>query len=299
MPPSSNHYETLKVPRNASRDTIRAAYKTLARRYHPDRNSNSVESHRLMQELNASFEVLNDSARRAEHDQWLARQEVTFFKRLSVLEKTSRWFRRQQETVVELKERIDSAWGSSTTKWLVRAGLLGILIGLVTMSRELPLHGDAQSFSANAQESLALPSSSPVYQRSTTAPNGSIWPTLAAEIPGYPIDRDDGKSIVVVDNSHNPADVFVKLVSLDDFPAKPVRHVYVPALATFECKNLRKGKYELRYQDLDSGLMSRSDAFEVVEMKTDRTVNFSLMKITLPKITDRMPPGYWISASEF
>ena len=299
MPASLSHYETLKVPRNASREAIRAAYKALARRYHPDRNSNSIESHRLMQELNASFEILNDSVRRAEYDQWLAHQEATFFKRLSVLEKASQSLRRHQDTLAELKERLGAAWGSSGTKWLVRAGLLGILICLVSISRELPLHADPRSFSADAQESMTLPQTSPVYQRPVTAPNGSPWPILAAEIPGYPIDRDGGKSIVIVDNSHNPADVFVKLVSLDDFPAKPVRHVYVPALGNFECKNMTKGRYELRYQDLGSGLMSRSASFEVVEIKTDRTVNFSLMKITLPKITDRMPPGYWISASEF
>ena len=35
------HYDNLKVARNAPPEVIRAAYKALAQKYHPDRNSNN------------------------------------------------------------------------------------------------------------------------------------------------------------------------------------------------------------------------------------------------------------------
>jgi hypothetical protein len=121
----------------------------------------------------------------------------------------------------------------------------------------------------------------------------------AAEIPGYPAERADGKSIVTIDNSRNPADVFVKLVCLDSDNAVPVRHVYVPAFGTFDCRNIRKGKYELRYQDLSNGSVSRSEPFELAETRTDRTVNYSVMKITLFKITESRSAAKGLSVADF
>lgn len=69
------HYDNLKVARNAPQEVIRAAYKTLSQKYHPDRNENSEESHRVMKIINESYSVLSDSEKRALHDQWIAEQE--------------------------------------------------------------------------------------------------------------------------------------------------------------------------------------------------------------------------------
>lgn len=69
------HYDNLKVARNAPQEVIRAAYKTLSQKYHPDRNQNSQESHRVMKIINESYGVLSDPQKRALHDQWIAEQE--------------------------------------------------------------------------------------------------------------------------------------------------------------------------------------------------------------------------------
>ena len=54
------HYDNLKVARNAPPEVIRAAYKALAQKYHPDRNSNNPDSERIMVIINTSYEVLSD-----------------------------------------------------------------------------------------------------------------------------------------------------------------------------------------------------------------------------------------------
>lgn len=69
------HYDNLKVSRDAPPEVIRAAYKSLSQKYHPDRHADSDEANRIMRLLNAAYEVLRDPARRAEHDQWIAAQE--------------------------------------------------------------------------------------------------------------------------------------------------------------------------------------------------------------------------------
>ena len=65
-------YEVLQVSPRASSDVIQAAYRALARRYHPDLSC-SPETASLMQQLNAAYAVLGDANRRAEYDARRAR----------------------------------------------------------------------------------------------------------------------------------------------------------------------------------------------------------------------------------
>ncbi|SDO91932.1 DnaJ domain-containing protein [Ralstonia sp. 25mfcol4.1] len=69
------HYDNLKVSRDAPTEVIRAAYKSLSQKYHPDRHADSEEANRIMRLLNAAYEVLRDPERRAEHDQWIIAEE--------------------------------------------------------------------------------------------------------------------------------------------------------------------------------------------------------------------------------
>jgi DnaJ-class molecular chaperone len=70
------HYDNLKVARDAPPEVIRAAYKTLSQKHHPDRNGNSPNAMRIIQMINAAYEVLSDAAKRQEHDEWIARTEI-------------------------------------------------------------------------------------------------------------------------------------------------------------------------------------------------------------------------------
>lgn len=71
------HYDNLQVKRNASIEVIKAAYKGLTQRYHPDRNPDDRERcERVMKIINSAYVVLSDPAKRKEHDAWIADQEV-------------------------------------------------------------------------------------------------------------------------------------------------------------------------------------------------------------------------------
>lgn len=65
------HYDLLNVSEGALDEVIRAAYRVLARRYHPDRNGNSSSSVERMQALNEAYAVLTDPARRRQYDEML------------------------------------------------------------------------------------------------------------------------------------------------------------------------------------------------------------------------------------
>ncbi len=68
----TDYYEVLGVPRDADPDTIRRAYRKLARKYHPDLNSDGDAEERF-KELGEAYEVLSDADKRARYDRLGAR----------------------------------------------------------------------------------------------------------------------------------------------------------------------------------------------------------------------------------
>src|SRR3990172_6698590 len=64
-----DYYEILGVNRNASSDELKAAFRRLARQYHPDVNDSSDAEERF-KELNEAYAVLSDTDRRAAYDRF-------------------------------------------------------------------------------------------------------------------------------------------------------------------------------------------------------------------------------------
>lgn len=71
----TTHYDNLKVSRDAPLEVIRAAYRSLSQKYHPDKNQGSSEAAKIMAIINSAYEVLSDPKLRKEHDEWIMRNE--------------------------------------------------------------------------------------------------------------------------------------------------------------------------------------------------------------------------------
>lgn len=63
-----NHYDTLEVSPRASQEVIRAAYRSLMQRFHPDRNPGDQAAATRAAEIASAYEVLSDVQRRARYD---------------------------------------------------------------------------------------------------------------------------------------------------------------------------------------------------------------------------------------
>jgi curved DNA-binding protein CbpA len=71
------HYERLNVSRVATLDEIKRAYRTLALKWHPDKNPDNVtEATEVFKKIRASFEVLTDQDRRRMYDATLRPDET-------------------------------------------------------------------------------------------------------------------------------------------------------------------------------------------------------------------------------
>lgn len=63
-----NYYEILEVSPNASPEVLKAAYKSLIQRYHPDRNPGNSEAAKHSVLVVQAYEVLSDPGKRAAYD---------------------------------------------------------------------------------------------------------------------------------------------------------------------------------------------------------------------------------------
>ena len=65
-----DYYTVLGVNRDAGEDEIKKAYRRLAMKHHPDRNTGAKDSEEKFKECKEAYEVLTDARKRAAYDQF-------------------------------------------------------------------------------------------------------------------------------------------------------------------------------------------------------------------------------------
>lgn len=304
MNPIHTHYDNLKVTRNAPTEVIRAAYKTLSQKYHPDKHLGKVDAARVMALINVSYQILADPVQRAEHDRWIEHQE-----RLTTPTPSSTWPRQesphQSHTAPQpAPQQTQAAVGAMSglvshvlRHWL-RYALAGGVIWSVVNSK--PSTPPVRPMPYQDRPAPAIPAKiNPTYVKPTAAPNSEPWPSSAGYVKGYEQLHTNGLSTVTVDNSRNDSEVFAKLVSLDGDQAYPVRQFYIPAFGSFTLKNASAGSYDIRYRDLTAGGLSRSEAFILSEIHTNEGTQFSNITMTLYKVRNGNMKTYGLVETEF
>ena len=403
-PMPATHYDTLKVARDAPTEVIRAAYRALSQKYHPDRNPNDAAASQSMAVLNAAYDVLSDVEKKRQYDELIESIESeTVFEELGTPRPSQAWPRRK----VSIHSMEETPLGRLFSNWKLYAALfllggVGLIVWAAapalhkrdielpqpsadtspyvfqdpTLPRATPVPGgasraarpsahddeatphsaapaattdagpaatpapskqtpaaasperDAQTHkkpatapakSATAPEksaTAAMPTNlkrkpSPAvdlgdsgvlegrYSRPTLAPSGLSWPSSSDYVGGYHQLNTDGMSQVIIDNSHNDFDVFVKVVYLGEGEPETTRAVFLSARDRFTVSNLSAGTYDLRYQNLDSGTLLRSGVFVLEESAIAGGTRHSTVSLTLHDGADDGTNTYLLSERDF
>ena len=67
MTKAKDYYEVLGVDKNADDETIKKAYRKLAKKYHPDTNAGNAEAEKKFKEISEAYAVLSDKEKRKEY----------------------------------------------------------------------------------------------------------------------------------------------------------------------------------------------------------------------------------------
>jgi DnaJ domain len=298
--PMHTHYDNLKVSRKAPIEVIRASYKALAQKYHPDLNSGNGEALRIMTLLNLSYEVLSDPIKRASHDAWIAQSELPPVQNVqsattNPVASAPVYTSSQNSSEITVAASPFGGFLRHLKRYWIFYLALSIWIWYINIGIKL---NDSSEMNAAASQQKSN-AKKPVYVKPLGSPLGYLWPKTASYVYGYEILAMPGLSTVTIDNTANDNDVFAKLMALDTGAPLPARHFFIPAKRQFTLDNLMPGNYDVRYKDLDSGQLTRSEIFTLQETTNYEGTTFSTMRMTLYKVRNGNMQTYGISESEF
>jgi hypothetical protein len=305
LPTVHTHYDNLRVARTAPPEVIRAAYKALAQKYHPDRNVRNPDAERIMRIINAAFEVLSDPVRRREHDKWIAQAEspslddeegtaTTASQSGLNDEAAADWVSSESSAPTRFPQPYTMSGVQQIPIWSGLAVALAIGWALIVVywpspkpvSELNPSMGVPSSTAASTLDrSQPAPSNSPrsrpaprtnaaltveEFLSSQAVPSVEPRPEQSGYITGSRRLGFGGHSRVTIDNVHGGSDVLLKLVDIGGESRRTVRTIFLRAGDKFTIESVRAGTYDIRYRDLDSGRLSKSQPFTLHELDNRR-----------------------------
>ncbi len=294
----ATHYENLKVSEKAPEEVIKAAYRVLSMRWHPDKNPGDPRAVRIMRILNEAYEVLSDPVKRLAYDATLAgsRPSSSTPPRKPSPSPASAWRPRPARTfsfaiILRNIGRWNPRWALACAAVPVVA--FGVFIAGTAARHYLASRAELQNTAPSQVDETTLaaetfPPQPFIDVRFTNPLDGQPWPKKASYLTGFEKLATSGYSSVTVDNSKNTSDVFLKLVSVEYHkPSKVVRVCFIPARAAFTFYRITPGRYELRYDEVEDGACLKTETFVLSETKRHQGVECTQLRVPLYGVTGR------------
>ena len=312
----NTHYDNLKVIRNAPVEVIRAAYRAMAQKYHPDINS-SPAANNTMKLLNEAWEVLSDPLKRAEHDKWILEEEEKQKKQSSFNSKNLKeqaspfvvlntWLGRKdiQIKVIAVVVAVFSGgllWLSienhRAKKVIEEINALAATSVIEKPSdwqvveqkplRFVPLSELPEKITNKKEKGKDFSNllfDTPVQSESKKAED-SERQEISGYVKGAYRQASDGLSNFTVDNQQGGGDAIARIYLNGAKPAS--RSIYVKVGEKFTARRLPPGSYVFRYRFIGSTKTYEADRlFPLEETTTSEGTRFSNVTVTLFRVSD-------------
>jgi hypothetical protein len=242
----ATHYDNLKVRRDAPVGAIKASYRKLSQKYHPDRNPDPGALE-IMKLINQAWDVLSDPERRARHDRAIA-----------ALERRASPPPAPAAAPPVRKDRL------LDQDWVRVAGMLGFLFALLFAVFQLAGpdgDDDADALTVVQQAPQALPSAAEPADR---VPHGYLLSSAQDASPGI--------AAVDIDNTAGLHDAEVRLFR----GGRAARSMFVHRGQRFVVENLAPGTYVVKYKMIVDGKVLAYQERDVFQPQRDKFIKLKL-----------------------
>jgi len=240
MDSKQTHYETLSIARSAPDFLIRAAFKSLSQKYHPDVNPNDEDSHSKMVAINYAYQTLSDEGKRKAYDLWLDRQSSP-----SNLEPKGDSNRNSPfDQPLKSRRRRPSIWSF--------AGTLVSFVCLVFIS--IFSLDDPSAAYVRSLVKAALQQQIPFHAPSDSFSEGlSAGTEPTGYLKGHRQQSMNGHRSLLVSNRNNEFDISARLVGPNKNSSNIIRFFNIAKYESFVINGLDDLYYEIRFHNLEEG----------------------------------------------
>lgn len=157
-------------------------------------------------------------------------------------------------------------------------------IGLFAFALLIIFANTVSSSNSTNKKYTSKSSTTSSYAKPASSPKSSFTPILNKPTgydPQFNQKNNGGLSNLTIDNTRNDYPVYVKLYSLKAGNPTAVRAFYVQKGGSFTLDNITAGLYDVRYRNLQTGNLSKTEQFNLTEIKTATGTNYSDVRFTL------------------
>ncbi len=284
--PLETHYDHLQVMRTAPLEVIKASYRVLSQKYHPDRNPDP-EALRIMKRVNQAWDVLSDPERRARHDRWIEDSE-----RKAEPEPPLSPAPAAQPPPRKTAQSAEAGLGLDLDlkKYVLRLPLLigvalALLIGAVQLYQWINAPADESSMN-EVSRAFALGEGARYVQ------GGQLAPRLPhGYIQSEAQEPAAGTAAIDIDNIVGYKDAEVRLY----LNGRRVRSLFVHQGQDFSVTGLAPGSYILKYRFAVFDAVQAYQVSEIFDLGSDTKAP----RVTLFSRTEGMLPGQQIAPDQF
>ncbi len=238
-----NYYIILGLNTAASTDEIKAAYRMLAKKYHPDKNLGNKSAEEFFKEIQQAYAVLSNPEKRKKYDLTFFHNETQTKQKQTTAYSGNAYQYAQQKAQEKYQYNNLKNQPKKKDKTESHQILVSISIALMLLYFIISYSTGTSNQTTIAQRSLKT-SKTAVNNNKEKVPEINDFDSPYSYFFGEEVSNSESKNCITIHNSEQ-SEAVVCLVE-DQHPNTTIRNQYINAGSTFKMNNIPDGNYFLK-----------------------------------------------------